>query len=156
MTLPSRRPCSTPDDAAGLGRRDRVPVIAKPVRADEDTVRDVIHRFNEIGRPARTLGGREAVPACSALTTGTSSFRRPPSVRPSSASPSPAGPIRKLAAYLRKAHGRVIWIGREALRSLLAGRHRLQSPQRRGPSGRSAAVFMLGLTRSAVQRLDAP
>lgn len=27
----------------------RVPVIAQLVRADEDTVRDVIHRFNEIG-----------------------------------------------------------------------------------------------------------
>jgi hypothetical protein len=26
-----------------------VPVIAKLVQADEDTVRDVIHRFNEIG-----------------------------------------------------------------------------------------------------------
>ncbi len=28
---------------------NRVPVIAKLVRADEDTVRDVIHRFNEVG-----------------------------------------------------------------------------------------------------------
>ncbi|WP_373462327.1 helix-turn-helix domain-containing protein [Streptomyces sp. V3I7] len=28
---------------------NRVPVIAKLVQADEDTVRDVIHRFNEIG-----------------------------------------------------------------------------------------------------------
>lgn len=26
-----------------------MPVIAKLVQADEDTVRDVIHRFNEIG-----------------------------------------------------------------------------------------------------------
>ncbi|WP_218002051.1 helix-turn-helix domain-containing protein [Microtetraspora malaysiensis] len=30
---------------------NRVPVIARLVQADEDTVRDVIHRFNEIGRP---------------------------------------------------------------------------------------------------------
>ncbi|MFD8425573.1 helix-turn-helix domain-containing protein [Streptomyces sp. NPDC059668] len=29
--------------------RNRVPVIAQLVQADEDTVRDVIHRFNEIG-----------------------------------------------------------------------------------------------------------
>ncbi len=28
---------------------NRVPVIAKLVQADEDTIRDVIHRFNEIG-----------------------------------------------------------------------------------------------------------
>ncbi|MCX5262144.1 helix-turn-helix domain-containing protein [Streptomyces canus] len=28
---------------------NRVPVIARLVQADEDTVRDVIHRFNEIG-----------------------------------------------------------------------------------------------------------
>lgn len=28
---------------------NHVPVIAKLVQADEDTVRDVIHRFNEIG-----------------------------------------------------------------------------------------------------------
>jgi hypothetical protein len=41
-------------------------VIARLVQADEDTVRDVIHQLDEIGRPVRTLGGREAVPACSA------------------------------------------------------------------------------------------
>ncbi|POX58103.1 hypothetical protein C3492_39740 [Streptomyces sp. Ru62] len=29
--------------------RNRAPVIAQLVQADEDTVRDVIHRFNEIG-----------------------------------------------------------------------------------------------------------
>lgn len=46
------------------GRRyggNRVPVIAQLVQADEDTVRDVIHRFNQIG-PAcldpRWAGGR--------------------------------------------------------------------------------------------------
>ncbi|WP_455569051.1 hypothetical protein [Streptomyces griseoruber] len=37
----------------------RVPVIAQLVRADEDTVRDVIHRFNEMAWPAWTLDGRE-------------------------------------------------------------------------------------------------
>ncbi|MDX2917020.1 helix-turn-helix domain-containing protein [Streptomyces sp. NE06-03C] len=38
-----------------------VPVIAKLVQADEDTVRDVIHRFNEIGLACldpRWAGGR--------------------------------------------------------------------------------------------------
>ena len=34
------------------------------VQADEDTVRDVIHRFNEIGLACLNLSGREAVPAC--------------------------------------------------------------------------------------------
>lgn len=40
---------------------NRVPVIAKLVQADEDTVRDVIHRFNEIGLACldlRWTGGR--------------------------------------------------------------------------------------------------
>lgn len=37
------------DDAAGLGRREPLPVIAKLVQTDEDTMRDVIHRFDEIG-----------------------------------------------------------------------------------------------------------
>ncbi|WP_404818498.1 helix-turn-helix domain-containing protein [Streptomyces triticiradicis] len=40
---------------------NRVPVIAQLVQVDEDTVRDVIHRFNEVG-PAcldpRWAGGR--------------------------------------------------------------------------------------------------
>lgn len=70
---------------------NRVPVIAQLVAADEETVRDVIHRFNEIAWPAWTLGGREAVPACSAMTTRTSSSRRPPPAPPSSAGLSFAG-----------------------------------------------------------------
>jgi hypothetical protein len=40
---------------------NRVPVIAQLVPADEDTVRDVIHRFNEIGLACldpRWAGGR--------------------------------------------------------------------------------------------------
>ncbi len=39
----------------------RVPVIAQLVQADEDTVRDVIHRFNKIGLASldpRWAGGR--------------------------------------------------------------------------------------------------
>jgi transposase len=44
---------------------NRVPVIAKLVQADEDTVRDVIHRFNEIGLACldpRWAGGRPRLP----------------------------------------------------------------------------------------------
>ncbi|GAA0420626.1 hypothetical protein GCM10010357_47450 [Streptomyces luteireticuli] len=32
-----------------LAGGNTVPIIARLVRADEDTVRDVIHRFNEMG-----------------------------------------------------------------------------------------------------------
>lgn len=43
----------------------RVPVIARLVAADEDTVRDVIHRFNEIGLDCLDprVGGRPSPPA---------------------------------------------------------------------------------------------
>jgi transposase len=40
-----------------------VPAIAQLVVASEDTVRDVIHRFNQKGLAAWTLSGRAAVPA---------------------------------------------------------------------------------------------
>jgi hypothetical protein len=56
-TARCRRAMTLPASAGG----SRVPVIAQLVRADEDTVRDVIHRFNQIG-PAcldpRWAGGR--------------------------------------------------------------------------------------------------
>ena len=44
---------------------NRVPVIAQLVQADEDTVRDVIHRFNEDrpGLPGPSMGGRPSPPA---------------------------------------------------------------------------------------------
>jgi hypothetical protein len=43
-----------------------VPVIARLVQADEDTVRDVIHRFTEIGLACldpRWAGRRPRIPA---------------------------------------------------------------------------------------------
>ena len=40
-----------------------VPAIARLVAADEDTVRDVIHAFNEQGLACLDPTGREAVPA---------------------------------------------------------------------------------------------
>ncbi|MGW1432996.1 hypothetical protein ACWD6K_30780 [Streptomyces sp. NPDC002431] len=36
------------------------------VQTDEETVRNVLHRFNGIGPAAPTRSGRKAVPACSA------------------------------------------------------------------------------------------
>jgi hypothetical protein len=70
---------------------NRVPVIAKLVQADEDTVREVIHRFNEIGLACldpRWAGGRPRLlsPDDEDFVIQTATTRPP-----SSASPSPAG-----------------------------------------------------------------
>lgn len=94
-------------------------MIAKLVQADEDTVRDVIHRFTEIGLAClapRWAGGRPRL-----LSPDEEDFV----VQTATARPTKLGQpftrwsIRKLAAYLRHVHGRVIRIGREALRCLL-------------------------------------
>ena len=113
-----RRAMMLPASAGG----NRVPVIAQLVQADEDTVRDVIHRFNEIGlacldprwagdRP-RQLGDDDEDFVIATATT------RPVTL----GQPFTRWSLRKLVAYLRKVHGRVIRIGREALRCLLARR----------------------------------
>lgn len=101
---------------------NRVPVIAKLVQADEDTVRDVIHRFNEIGLACldtRWAGGRPRLfsPDDEDFVVQTATTRPTRLGQPFT-----RWSIRKLAAYLRKVHGRVIRIGREALRCLLARR----------------------------------
>ncbi|WP_323179358.1 IS630 family transposase [Streptomyces sp. NBC_00198] len=101
---------------------NRVPVIAQLVQADEDTVRDVIHRFNEIGLACldpRWAGGRPRL-----LTTDDEDFVvQTATTRPTNlGQPFTRWSIRKLAAYLRRVHGRVIRIGREALRCLLLRR----------------------------------
>ncbi|WP_329604602.1 IS630 family transposase [Streptomyces radicis] len=81
---------------------NRVPVIAKLVQADEDTVRDVIHRFNEIGLACldpQWAGGRprllgrddEDFVVQTAITRPTRLGR-----------PFTRWSIRKLAAYLRR------------------------------------------------------
>ncbi|RNG24100.1 IS630 family transposase, partial [Streptomyces botrytidirepellens] len=101
---------------------NRVPVIAQLVQADEDTVRDVIHAFNEKGlacldprwaggRPRQLKSDEEDFVAQTATT-------RPVKL----GQPFTRWSLRKLVAYLRKVHGRVIRIGREALRCLLARR----------------------------------
>ncbi len=98
---------------------NRVPVIAQLVQADEDTVRDVIHRFNEIGLACldpRWAGGRPRL-----LSDDDEDFVvQTATTRPTKLGrPFTRWSIRKLAAYLRRVHGRVIRIGREALRCLL-------------------------------------
>ncbi len=77
---------------------NRVPVSAQLVQADEDTVRDVIHRFNEIGMAAldpRWAGGRrqqrvQTVPGLFAMIRSL----RTPSGRRSPSSPMSAKPWR--------------------------------------------------------------
>ncbi|MET9405234.1 IS630 family transposase [Streptomyces sp. NPDC002935] len=101
---------------------NRVPVIARLVQADEDTVRDVIHRFNEIALACldpRWAGGRPRL-----LSPDDEEFVvQTATTRPAKlGQPFTRWSIRKLLAYLRKVHGRVIRIGREALRCLLARR----------------------------------
>ncbi|WP_424886799.1 IS630 family transposase [Streptomyces sp. XH2] len=101
---------------------NRVPVIARLVQADEDTVRDVIHRFNEIGLACpdpRWAGGRPRL-----LTPDDEDFVvQTATTRPAKPSqPFTRWSVRKLADYLRKVHGRIIRIGREALRCLLRRR----------------------------------
>ncbi|MEV7981845.1 IS630 family transposase [Streptomyces sp. NPDC086519] len=101
---------------------NRVPVIAQLVQADEDTVREVIHRFNEIGLacPApRWAGGRPRL-----LGDDDEDFViQTATTRPTKlGQPFTRWSIRKLAACLRRVHGRVIRIGREVLRPLLLRR----------------------------------
>jgi transposase len=101
---------------------NRVPVIAQLVQADEDTVRNVIHRFNEIGLACldpQWAGGRPRQ-----LSPDDEDFViRTATTRPVKlGQPFTRWSLRKLVTYLRKVHGRNIRIGREALRCLLARR----------------------------------
>ncbi|MQL61893.1 IS630 family transposase [Streptomyces vinaceus] len=101
---------------------NRVPVIAQLVQADEDTVRDVIHRFNEIGLACldpQWAGGRprQLSPEDEDFVIQTATTRPTKLGQPFT-----RWSLRKLVSYLRKVHGRVIRIGREALRSQLARR----------------------------------
>jgi transposase len=101
---------------------NRVPVIAHLVQADEDTVREVIHRFNEIGLACldpRWAGGRPRLLTADQedLVVATATTRPTRLGQPFT-----RWSIRKLAAYLATLTECPIRISREALRILLARR----------------------------------
>jgi transposase len=97
-----------------------VPVIARLVQADEDSVRQVIHRFNEMGLGCldpRWAGGRprQISPDDEAFIVATAN------TRPESLGlPFTRWSLRKLADYLAHNQGaRRVEVGRERLRQLL-------------------------------------
>lgn len=101
-----------------------VPVIARLVQADEDSVRQVIHRFNEMGmgcldprwaggRPRRISEDDEAFIVATATT-------RPEALD----QPFTRWSVRKLADYLAHNRGpRRVAVGRERLRLMLRTHH---------------------------------
>src|SRR5689334_19780367 len=100
-----------------------VPAIARLVAADEDTVRDVIHAFNEKGLAAldpRWAGGRPRLISdediAFIVTTATT---RPTKL----GCPFTHWSLRKLVAYLGRCHEHRVVISRERLRQLLRAQH---------------------------------
>ncbi|GAA2268040.1 IS630 family transposase [Streptomyces ruber] len=108
---------------------NRVPVIAQLVQADEDTVREVIHRFNEIGLACldpQRAGGRPRL-----LTPDDEDFViQTATTRPTKlGQPSTRWSIRKLAAYLRRVHGRIMHRPRSLTLPAPPPRHHLPAHQ---------------------------
>jgi transposase len=99
-----------------------VPVIARLAQADEDTVRDVIHKFNQIGLTCLDplwAGGRPRL-----LSDDDEDFViQTATTRPAKlGQPFTRWSVRKLADHLRRDLARPIRIGREVPRCLLARR----------------------------------
>ncbi|MCK9905278.1 IS630 family transposase [Frankia sp. Cpl3] len=96
-----------------------VPAIARLVVADEDTVRGVIHRFNEVGLDCldpHWAGGRPRL-----ISSDDEAFLvRAARTRPEKlGQPFTHWSLRKLAAYLADNPDRPVSVGRERLRQLL-------------------------------------
>jgi transposase len=96
-----------------------VPAIAGLVHADDDTVRDVIHAFNQMGMNAldpRWAGGRPRLISAE----DEASIVQAATTRPEKLGrPFTHWSIRKLAGYLADNPVRVVAVGRERLRQLL-------------------------------------
>jgi transposase len=97
-----------------------VPAIARLVAADEDTVREVIHRFNELGMGAldpRWAGGRpRRISAEDEEFLVATATCRPEKL----GCPFTHWSLRKLIGYLADNPRRIVHIGRERARRLLA------------------------------------
>src|SRR3954469_5525070 len=97
-----------------------VPAIARLVAADEDTVRAVIHRFNELGMGSldpRWAGGRpRRISAEDEQFLVTTATTRPEKL----GCPFTPRSLRKLVGYLADNAVRIVRIGRERARQLLA------------------------------------
>jgi transposase len=97
-----------------------VPVIARLVAADEDTVREVIGRFNELGMKAldpQWAGGRpRRISAEDEEFLVATATTRPETL----GCPFTHWSLRKLAGYLADNPRRIVRIGRERARQLLA------------------------------------
>jgi len=96
-----------------------VPVIARLVQTSEDRVREMIHRFNEMGMASldpRWAGGRPR-----RITTEDEAFIvATATARPESLGrPFTRWSLRKLAAHLADNDCRVVAVGRERLRQIL-------------------------------------
>jgi transposase len=97
-----------------------VPAIARLVAADEDTVRDVIHAFNEKGLAAldpQWAGGRPRLISDEDIEVILTAARTRPEKL---GQPFTRWSLRKLAAYLAEGPG--VCIGRERLRQILHAR----------------------------------
>ena len=99
-----------------------VPAIARLVAADEDTVRDVIHAFNDKGLAAldpQWAGGRPRLIGDEDIEVIVAAAR----TRPEKLGlPFTRWSLRKLAGYLARRPGRPVRIGRERLRQILHAR----------------------------------
>ena len=99
-----------------------VPAIARLVAADEDTVRDVIHLFNQKGLAAldpQWAGGRPRLISDEDIQViVTAATTRPEKL----GQPFTRWSLRKLAAYLARHPDRPVRIGRERLRQILHAR----------------------------------
>ena len=97
-----------------------VPVIADLVQTSEDRVREMIHRFNELGMVSldpQWAGGRPRL----ITTTDRELIVKTATKRPRSlGQPFTRWSIRKLADYLATKKGRKVTVSRERLRQILA------------------------------------
>ena len=96
-----------------------VPVISRLVQADEDSVRGVIHRFNEMGIPSldpQWAGGRPRVISSDDEAFVVSTANTRPTAL---GQPFTCWSIRKLTDYLAGNGDRIVLVGRERLRQFL-------------------------------------